>query len=670
MMVLRGNRPTNRHGRLAVVAVLLLGLLFAGVLVASAQQRRPLLMPGKQTLFQKVITHPGARLYSSPGEASPVLKDPVDSFTVYYVYERTDLDGREWMEVGLSSTGDVSGWIESSKVSDWRQSLTLKFTERTGRQPVLFFEDRLALEQVAASRAPGEDAGRLISQFGEIKSEGMARPPDFPVVAIEPPVEAVSRDRFYLMPIFQAVELFEGVKFLEVASIDPGTAAFPSQRELRTAITFVIDTTISMRPYIERTKESVRKIYNAIEEAGLSDKVAFGLVAFRSSTVKTPGVKYVAKVLSDLRDGRQRTQFEQALASAREARVSTHAFNEDAFAGLKLAIESLNWSPYPSRLIFLISDAGAIRNDDPYSTTGMNEAEMADLAAAAGIKIFALHLKTPLGGRIKPNNHVYAEAQYRVLTGQPDPFIGDLYVPIDASRRAAGVRGFGRVVEGVAGQMVELVRATSAGERLSLPDLTTPSSDDVVAEAERKAAILGYAMQLEYLGRIGEVRAPEVVTSWVSDMDLAKPDTPAFQVSVLLTKNQLSDLYQRLKLILDQAQRTKRTGARDFFQSILSAAAQTSRDPDQFSQRPNQNLGQLGVLAEFLDDLPYRSSIMRLTEDDWYRLSVGEQQALIDDLKSKLRRYQGYNNDVANWVSFGVSDPGDAVYRVPLSMMP
>ena len=470
------------------------------------------------------------------------------------------------------------------------------------------------------------------------------------------------------MPIFQAVDIFEGVKFLEVASIDPGSEPLPVEQELQTAIVFVIDTTISMRPYIERTKGAVRKIYDAIEKAGLSDKVAFGLVAFRNSTKKTPGVEYVSKVLSDLRDGRQRAQFERALAVAGEAKVSTHSFNEDAFAGLKMALEELNWGPYQSRLIFLISDAGAVRNDDPYSSTGMNEAEIADMAAAKGVKVFALHLKTPMGQSV--NNHAFAEEQYRGLTGQSDPLIGDLYVPIDARRKDAGVKGFGRVVEGVAGQMVELVRATGAGERLRLPDGSTPAQIDVAAVAERKAAILGYAMQLEFLGRRGGVRAPEVVTAWVSDMDLARPDTPSFQVTVLLTKNQLSDLYQRLKVILDQAQRTKRTGAKDFFDSILSAAAQTSRDPDQFSRSPNQNLGQLGVLAEFLDDLPYRSNIMRLTEDDWYRLSVGEQQAIIDGLKSKIRRYRKYNNDVDNWISFGTSEPGDAVYRIPLAMMP
>jgi serine/threonine-protein kinase PpkA len=298
----------------------------------------------------------------------------------------------------------------------------------------------------------------------------------------------------------------------------------------------------------------------------------------------------------------------------------------------------------------------------------MNEAEIADIAAAKGIKIFVLHVKTPLGKRLK--NHPYAEAQYKVLTGQSDPTIGDLYVPINAIVAATGVRTFGQVVEGVSAQMVELVLATSTGKRLHLPDQLSSSTNDIVAEAMHKASILGYSMQLEYLGLRGKVQAPQVVTSWVSDMDLHRPDIPAFTVTVLLTKNQLSDLHQRLKIVLDQAQITKRTGAKDFFQGILSAAAQISRDPSQFSKKPHQNLGQLGLLGEFLDDLPYRSNIMRLTEEDWYMMSVGEQQALIDDLKSKIKRYQQYHDDVDNWVSFGATGPGDMVYRVPLSMMP
>jgi serine/threonine-protein kinase PpkA len=105
---------------------------------------------------------------------------------------------------------------------------------------------------------------------------------------MEPKWEAVSRDQFYLMPIFQSAELFEGVKFLQVASIDPGSGELPLDVDLKTAIAFVIDTTISMKPYIERTRESIRRIYATIEKRGLTDKVAFGLVGYRNSMTNAP----------------------------------------------------------------------------------------------------------------------------------------------------------------------------------------------------------------------------------------------------------------------------------------------------------------------------------------------------------------------------------------------
>lgn len=649
-------------------ALLLVGLLVFDSAAVLAQPCKPLLLPGKHTLFQRVVTHPGAELHTAADAASPVVESPVKPFTVFYIYERVQKDGTEWLKVGPSSSCEISGWLPADKASQWRQALTLVFTERSGRQPVLFFKDLKSLENVAGSKSPGREAAALAQRFAAARSDEGARPADLPVVAMEPAEQAVSRERFYLMPIFQTVQLFEGVKFLEVASIDPGNWQLPvARRELRTAIVFVIDTTISMKPYIQRTRQAVRRIYDAIEQAGLADKVAFGLVAFRNSTEKTPQLEYVSKVMSGLRDGTDRQAFEKALEQTREARVSTQSFNEDAFAGIKTALDKMDWGPYQSRIIFLITDAGAIRADDPWSSTGLNEREIADAAEAKGVKIFALHIRTPLGKKL--GNISYAESQYKVLTGQSDPTLGNLYVPIDASQVASGTRTFGRVVEKVAAQMVHLVAATGQGKRLKLPTRTA-AGGDVVADAERKAAILGYAMQLDFLGQREQVQAPHVVTSWVSDMDLARPDIPAFKVTVLLTKNQLSDLYQRLKVILDQAQRTKRTGARDFFQGILSAAARISRDPNQFSLKPAENLRQMGLLGEFLDDLPYRSDIMRLTEEDWYRMSVGEQQALIDDLKLKLKRYRQYHDDVANWTSFGAADPGDSVYRVPLSMMP
>jgi serine/threonine-protein kinase PpkA len=657
----------------AQIHILIMFIVMPALGVFSVQpllqaQCKPMLIPGKTTLFQRVVSHPGAYLHRSASASERLDDGMLDSFSVLYVYERKMVGNDEWLKVGFSSNCETVGWIDAKQASDWRQSLTLVFTERTGRRPVLFFNSLNDLEQVAGSADPTGQVSKLIDDFNAIQAGQTQASESFPVLALEPAKEAVSRQRFYMMPIFATAELYEGVKFLQIASIDPGSWRLPGDPELRTAIVFVIDTTISMKPYIDRTREAVRRIYDQIQGAGLDDKVAFGLVAYRSSTLKTPGLQYASKVYSNLRDGRRRADFEQALEQVKEAGVSSHSFNEDAFAGIKTAIDAMDWSNYQSRLIFLITDAGAIRNDDPNSITGMNEAQIADLSASKGIKIFVLHLKTPAGRKF--GNHTLAETQYRALTGQSDPSIGDLYVPIDAGGASGGVETFGQIVEGVSEQMIELVRASSKGERLELADQPAGGGSGVVVEAKRKAAVLGYAMQLEFLGSQSRTRAPQVVTAWASDMDLARPDIPAFQVTVLLTKNQLSDLYQRLRIILDQAQRTKRTGAKDFFKGILSATAQISRDPKQFSAKPNERLGDLGLLGELIDDLPYRSAIMRLTEEDWYRMSVGEQQAIIDDLKSKIKRYELYHNDVSNWVSFGSSDPGDTVYRVPLAMMP
>ncbi|MEE9537421.1 MAG: vWA domain-containing protein, partial [Desulfobacterales bacterium] len=305
------NKKSMSRARFIVILVAyFICLGFVGENIYAVQQSKPLLIPGKRTLYQKVITHPGTKLYVLAGNSAKVLEKWVKPFTVFYVYQRASVGGEPWLEVGLSSTEGTIGWIKGSKASDWNQALTLVFSERTGRQPALFFKDLKSLQKVAGSPSPGEQAAQLASQFATIQSGSISPPAQFPALAVEPPEEAVSRKRFYLMPIFQALELFEGVKFLEVASIDPGSGRFPEDIELKTAIVFVIDTTISMKPYIDRTREAVRKIYDAIEKAGLSDKVAFGLVAFRNSTKKTPGVEYVVRVVSDLRDGREREQFE------------------------------------------------------------------------------------------------------------------------------------------------------------------------------------------------------------------------------------------------------------------------------------------------------------------------------------------------------------------------
>jgi serine/threonine-protein kinase PpkA len=201
-------------GLMVVLVAFFICLGLIGEHVYAAQQSKPLLIPGKRTLYQKVITHPGTKLYALAGNSAKILEKWVKPFTVFYVYQRASVGGEPWLEVGLSNTEGAVGWIKGSKTSDWNQALTLVFSERTGRQPALFLKDLKSLQKVAGSPSPGEQAAQLASQFESIQSRSISPPAQFPVLAVEPTEEAVSRKRFYLIPIFQALELFEGVKFL------------------------------------------------------------------------------------------------------------------------------------------------------------------------------------------------------------------------------------------------------------------------------------------------------------------------------------------------------------------------------------------------------------------------------------------------------------------------
>jgi serine/threonine-protein kinase PpkA len=399
----------------------------------------------------------------------------------------------------------------------------------------------------------------------------------------------------------------------------------------------------------------------------MGDRLAFALVAYRSSTRKTPGLEYTTRVVSDFVPATQRQRFDRAVASVQEAKVSSHAFNEDAYAGLITALNELNWEPYHGRLIFLVTDAGALRTGDPYASTDVNGPELANLAQAKHVKIMALHMKTPAGKRSGFDNHASAAMQYQALTRQQDAELKDLYFPLDAPSAAKGQEQMDRVVKDVSRQMVKMIRHTAHGKKLPKPqDKPSQQPDD----AARKAEVLGYALQLDFLGKRQGVRAPRVRRAWVADKDLTNLANPAFQVCVLLSKTQLSDLQKRLKVLVEETQRTKRTGAKDLFESILSATASFSRDPKSFTRNPEADLQELGVLGEYLEDLPYKSRVMTMTQDDWYRMSVGEQQAFVENLKSKIAAYRRYHDDTDNWESFGSQRPGDALYRVPLSMLP
>ena len=644
--------------------------------VPAAAARAPLLMQGKKTLFQRVLTRPGAMMVKAPGEAGGTA---VPALSQFYVYQRRAHAGDEWLEVGSGSRGKVDGWIQASAVLPWEQQLALAFTNPAGRERALLFNEKDSVLQLLKAKDPAAEVAPIRTAVAAGKSDPR-------VVSIEPETHIDIDKQFYLLPILQAAEIDTGTghraRVLEIASVtakkgsasptDASKPASPPQlaalRSFSAAIVFVIDSTISMGPYIDRTREGVRRIYDAVEKAGLANQVRFGLIAFRSSVKAVPKLEYTARMYADpsvVRDGKD---FLARVAALKPAQVSSPHFDEDPYAGVMTAVREVKWGDFGGRYLVLITDAGAISGDDPLSSTGLGAPEVRLELQRLGIALYALHLKTPQGKA----NHASAQTQYEDLSRNPITNSA-LYYPVEAG----SVEQFGRIIDRLSGVIVDSTRAAARGElvagsaRGALSSSAGTQADPVLAKLDTETELLGQAMRLAYLGRAQGTTAPPLFRAWLSDRDYAKLERPTTEVRVLLTKSQLSDLAQIVGTILDAGEKSQATSTADFFDLIRSAAAQIARDPAALNNPSATKLGELGLLSEYLDGLPYKSDVMALTRDIWSSWSISEQEELLDKLRRKLRLYQLYHDDVDRWVSLAPNtDAGERVYPVPLEALP
>ncbi|MEA4838182.1 MAG: vWA domain-containing protein [Rhodospirillaceae bacterium] len=660
--------------KLSFLAILVLSVLAAGTLVAydaAAAERAPLLMEGKKTLYQRVLTRPGASLKREPG-AGPGAAQP--ALTRFYVYGRKTVNGTEWLEVGLTTKGKTDGWLAADYTLPWKQQLALAFTNPAGRDRALLFRSREDL----AALLDASDPGRAEAPLRKTVLTGGKDPK---VLSIEPATYVDMAQHFYLLPILSAEESFTGtghrVRILEVASVSQQDEAAakaqkpaPDQtgalRNFTAAVVFVIDSTKSMGPYIDRTREAVRRIYERVEKSGLGDRVHFGLVAFRSNIDAAPALEYVWRLYADPEKVKNGKDFMEKVAELKAATISTPRFSEDSYAGVMGALTTINWNAFGGRYLVLITDAGALKGGDPLSSTKLDAEQVKLEAAHRGVAIYTLHLKTPEGAA----NHAEAEGQYTALSAHPL-----VPRPLYYGVPTGSVQNFGSIVDSLSSAIVDQVNAAYRGEaspgaaRTSDPAYLK-GGENAESRIRLDTAMLGHAMQLAYLGRVEGTGAPPLFRAWIADRDLAQPDRPTTEVKVLLTRNQLSDMQQVLKGIAEAGQASQLAPA-DFFAKMRSVAATLGRDPNAVNAPQATKLADLGLMGEYLDDLPYRSKVLDLDQETWASWSIAQQQAFLDEVNRKLRLYQIVHDDTGRWVALdGGADPGEAVTALPLDALP
>lgn len=650
-----------------LISILIIGFSLTCLpLVTSALE--PLKQAGKTTLYQRVLSTPTCELKKNINDAKG---QSVPAFSRYYVYERKNENNQEWLNVGPDSYGNTVGWVNNSCAVEWNMQLTLVFTNPVDRDPLLFFKDKASLSSIVDADNPET----LLKPIRDALKENKAVPQ---ILAQEPKEFVDFKNNFYLLPILQGEEVMNGQGFyeriLEVASVSKQQAVVKSNNKpstsssddntnqvapFKAAIVFVIDSTISMDPYISRTKEAVERVYQRIEKEQLQDQVKFGLVSFRSSLKASDKLEFVSKIFVDPNQVKNKEEFKKLSASLKQATVSTTYFAEDSYAGVAQALNDINWNNFGARYMILITDASAIPGDDKLSSTGMDAAQLRLEAQHKGVAIYALHLKTPSGEK----DHQVAEKQYSDLTYN-DFIHKSLYYPVNAG----DVNEFGKKVDSLAQALSEQVKLAYKGE--SSVGNALNAKDDNDSNMLKDALLLGKAMQLAYLGDTNGTKAPSVFKAWIADKDFVKPTIPTAEPRILLTKSQLSDLSDIVTKIANAAN-DGLISADDMFSQLRSVAAAMGQDPSKLKSDSVTKIADLGLLGEYLDNIPYKSDVTSLDQETWKSMSGIEQEKFIRNLNSKVRYYQKCNADVDRWISLSEgSDPRENVYPIPLEMLP
>lgn len=643
-------------GRRALLAGTALAAGFGGRMAwaqSAAPARRPLLIPGKQTLFQRVIVRPGATLQSGPAAAPP--GPAVPAFTTLYVYSRQGGDAG-WVEIGPAADGRTTGWIAAGKLIEWPHAMVGAFGNPAGRQPVLFLGTREAEKALITGGDPGAAAARLLAA-------ARAGQPG-PVVAVEPANYIDITRQFYLLPILTAEQLETdsgaSMRLLEVVSVPAEPSRTPPQntadalRGFKAGLVFLIDTTSSMQPYIDATRDAVRQVIARIGTTQLRDKFRFGVIGYRDDPKENARLEYTTRVFIKPDFNLAPDAVVGALGNVREAPVSSAEFDEDTVAGMKTAIEEIDWNALGGRYVVVITDAGARDSTNPRSSTRLGIPEIKQLARERGIAVFVVHLLTPEGAAAR--DHPRAAAQYRALSAIDGA--SPLYFPVPNGNRQA----FAATVTTLTDALIQQVAQTT-GATIAAPG--TAAAPPPTEQVQRQIDVVAQAMRLAYLGRAEQTRAPDVIRAFTADRDLADPTRRALGVRVLLTRNQLSDLAQALRQILD-AGLASRTDPATFFGQLRTAFAVAARGG---SQAQADRIG--GMLGEYLDGLPYRSDIMNISQDDWLAIGGIKQADILAGVEAKLRLYQEFQEQRDLWVNLaGPDHPGEAAFPVPIEALP
>ncbi len=633
-----------------------------------------------------VLPRSFSHIYADPG-FSVIAEDSVRPFLPLYVFAREgtniiDASGAAQGRYLVAHTerGSPAGWMRAVDVLEWRQALTVAFTHpgsrEEARQPVLMFR---RLEELDALLQSGKPELQALAIYEQIAAGSVPER----VLSKEPEAFVDITRNFYLLPVVDhRLRDLSGddLRLVRLASAIPGDRAAGDKpdvlsndayrriektvapdpariRNMGVDLVFVMDMTLSMQPYIDRTKAAMKSIALRIVEAGLEERIRFGLVGFRDDIRRAPDLEFTSRnftpKLVDVHG------FIQLLdKQARAARVSSPGYSEDVFAGIQTGLDS-DWRDNSLRFMVLVGDASGHPPRHSQSTTGKNAEVLRMAAQDLNVHIMALHLRNPR----HIGDHPVAEAQFSRLSQVRGESVSAL-VPVQTEQ----LEDFQEAVRRINSRIDESLRVVQiqGSGALDTLDAVAVADDSVAGQADSAMQKIMRTAMVEYLGR--DAKPPRDLLVWAADRDLTNPVNRALEVRVLLTREQLSDLILALDRILAAMLEAKK-GQMDFFDSLQSLAAQTMKRPKDIARA--DDLLRLGLAPGFIEGLPYRSEVLSLDQDSYASLTAEQRSGLFDRLTAKLNQYREINETVDGWADLSPQGgDGSRLYPLQLDYLP
>ena len=644
-------------------------------------------------LPRRVLTLPDAPLLR-PGQDMGETGEILPTFTVLYVFDEREMDGEPWLAVGEGANG-ATGWTPARAAEDWKSMLIMRFANTGDRSRALFFAEREALHDIAydAEFDPARiDAAYARAELGQ-STEG--------IVSIEPSVAVDTDAQPYFMPItdferFYFEESGIDALMLELASINStsrqnraddqvaagqaGSAVITYEtidtatlEDFRVGVGFVIDTTRSMGPYIERAQNFVLAIEDRLDAADLADRFDFALVGYRDNTSVVEGVEYLTRVYRDFGRSDSADALRRDVMAMKPAQVSTRNWREDAFAGLQDAILQLDWGQVDTRIVFLITDASPRSVGDELARDArLGPESILAMAEQNNIALMVLHMQTEDARRISLSTENYDDHQlgqslYRRLQGTG---IGTLATYFQVRGDSAVV--FERTLDRVASEVARALGLLAGGQAIARPELDDPFTaalmanpsgvtiDETQGDRQVARAVVSelFRYQQEFLGERARVEAPDFHRAWTLDRDLRDPEVRMLEVYSFMTREHLGDLYAELSVIVE-ALDAQESGVGDFFEDVRIQSGQATIEP---------SIGEL--LPEYLRGLPYRSFFMNLDRQSWDALPFQQKEEILDSVRDKLNSYRLIFQTEAGWLRLSDRPGSEEVYPLPLAFLP